>query len=142
MGCMGREVQVSLGAVYDLGYHVVWCPKYRRLVLAGPVKDRCGALTGARAAGHGWPVVALEVMPDHVRLLVKAHLADFPSHTASPFKGFTSRGLRQEFPRLRSRLPALWSRSCFAATAGAAPAAVRGYIGTWYERLWRMEGAG
>jgi len=32
--------------------------------------------------------------------------------------GFTSRVLRQEFPRLRSRLPTLWSRSYFAASVG------------------------
>ena len=36
---MAREAQVSAGGVYDLGYHVVWCPKYRRPVLAGP--DAC-----------------------------------------------------------------------------------------------------
>jgi putative transposase len=35
------------------------------------------------------------------------------------FKGRTSRILRQEFPKLRSRLPPLWSRSYFAATVGA-----------------------
>jgi putative transposase len=64
---MSREVQVSAGGVYDLGYHVVWCPKYRRPVLAGPVKDRGEELIRARAAWHGWRIIALEVMPDHVQ---------------------------------------------------------------------------
>nr|WP_245740590.1 transposase [Nonomuraea maritima] len=37
---MARQVRTSPGAAYDLGYHVVWCPKYRRPVLGGRVKDR------------------------------------------------------------------------------------------------------
>jgi REP element-mobilizing transposase RayT len=32
---MVRDVQVSAGAGYGLGLHVVWCPKYRRTVLEG-----------------------------------------------------------------------------------------------------------
>ena len=52
----------------------------------------------------------------------------------------TSRVLREEFPHLRSRLPALWSRSLFVATVGAvSDAAVRRYIDTRYERPWRKE---
>ncbi|WP_440064071.1 hypothetical protein [Streptosporangium sp. OZ121] len=26
---MTRQVRTCPGAAYDLGYHVVWCPKYR-----------------------------------------------------------------------------------------------------------------
>jgi len=139
---MGREVQVSAGGVYDLGYHVVWCPKYRRPVLTGPVRDRCEELIRARAAEREWRVVALEVMPDHVHLFVKAHPKDSPSYIANQLKGFTSRALRAEFPHLRSRLPTLWSKSYFTATVGAVSAAtVRRYIDTQYERPWRKEKA-
>ena len=126
--------------MYDLGYHVVWCPKYRRPVLAGPVKDRCEALIRAKAAEHGWRIVALEVMPDHVHLFVKAHPQHAPSCIANQFKGFTSHVLRAEFPHLRSRLPTLWSKSYFAATVGTVSAAmVQRYIDTQYERPWRKE---
>ncbi|MEU8248483.1 transposase [Nonomuraea sp. NPDC048916] len=34
-----RQVRTS-GSAYDLGYHVVWCLKYRRPVLGGRVKSR------------------------------------------------------------------------------------------------------
>ena len=128
--------------MYDLGYHVVWCPKYRRPVLTGPVRDRCEELIRARAAEREWRVVALEVMPDHVHLFVKAHPKDSPSYIANQLKGFTSRALRAEFPHLRSRLPTLWSKSYFTATVGAVSAAtVRRYIDTQYERPWRKEKA-
>jgi putative transposase len=140
VACVTWQVRVSAGGVCGLGYHVVWCPKYRRPVLAGPVAAGGEQLIRARASEHGWPIVALEIMPDHVNLVVKAHPSDSPSHVASQFKGLTSRRLRTELPHLRSRLPALWSRSYVAATVGAVSAeAVRWYIGTQNERPWRKE---
>jgi putative transposase len=135
---MVRVVTAGAGGVYDLGYHIVWCPKYRRPVLTGPVRERCDALIRVRCAEHDWPVIALDIEPDHVRLFVKAHPKHSPSYIANQIKGFTSHVLRVEFPRLRSRLPTLWSRSFFVATAGAVSAeTVRRYIGTQNERPWR-----
>jgi putative transposase len=139
---MVGSVQVSAGGAYDLGYHVVWCAKYRRAVLTGAVGERCRELIGEKCAGHGWRVVALEVMPDHVQLFVKARPQDSPSFVANQIKGTTSRVLRQEFPHLRSRLPTLWSRSYFVASVGAVSAAtVQRYIDTQYERPWRKDRA-
>jgi putative transposase len=87
---------------------------------------------------RGWPMVALDIMSGHVHLFVTAHLSDSPSRVANQFKGLTSRSLRAGFPHLRSRLLTLWSRSCFAVTAGAVLAErVRRCIGTQDERPWR-----
>lgn len=139
---MSRGVQVSAGAVYDLGLHVVFCPKYRRPVLQDRVAVRLRELIEEKAAGNDWRIVACEIMPDHVHLFVKTGPKDSPSHVANQFKGYTSRVLREEFPYLRSRLPTLWSKSYFAATAGAVSAAtVQRYIDTQYERPWRKERA-
>jgi putative transposase len=87
------------------------CAKYRRPVLADAVSTRCEELIRARAGEHGWRIVSLEVTADRVHLFVKTHPADSPSYVANQLKGFTSGVLRQEFPHLRSRLPALRSRS-------------------------------
>jgi putative transposase len=135
-----RDVQVSAGAVYDLGLHIVWCPKYRRGVLGGRVAERLRELIEQKATENGWRIVACEIMPDHVHLLVKTGPKDSPSHVANQFKRYTSRVLREEFPHLRSRLPTLWSKSYFAATVGAVSAAtVQRYIDTQYERPWRKK---
>ncbi|WP_090759378.1 IS200/IS605 family transposase [Nonomuraea maritima] len=128
-------MRTSPGAAYDFGYHVVWCPKYGCPVLGGHVKDRLEELIRARADEHGWEIVALEVMPGHVHLFVNTDPTNSPSCVADPFKGFTSHHLRAEFGDLRSRLPTLWSRSCFVAMVGAVSAeAVQRYIETRYER--------
>ncbi|ABW15197.1 transposase IS200-family protein [Parafrankia sp. EAN1pec] len=133
---------MGAGGVYDLGYRIVWCPKYRRPVFAGSVRDRCEELVRRKCTEHEWMVVAWEVTPDHVRLFVKAHPKHFPSCVANPLKGLTSRVLRVEFGHLRSRLPALWSRSYFAGAVGAvSPETVRRYVDTRYGRLWRVERA-
>ncbi|MCG5216212.1 IS200/IS605 family transposase [Streptosporangium sp. KLBMP 9127] len=133
---MARQVRTSPGAAYDLGYHVVWCPKYRRRVLDGRVKTRLEELIRVKAAEHGWEIVALEVMPDHVYLFVKAHPKNSPSYVANQFKGYTSHVLREEFPHLRSQLPTLWSRSYFVASVGTVSATtVQRYIETQDEKV-------
>jgi putative transposase len=111
-------------------------------VLTGGVRERLDALLREKCAEHDWPVIALEVEPDHVHLFVKAHPKHSPSYVANQLKGFTSHVLRAEFPHLRSRLPTLWSRSYFVATVGAVSAGtVTRYIETQNERPWRKAAA-
>jgi hypothetical protein len=45
--------------VYDLGLHVVWCPKHRRPVLAGRVASRLDELVRQKADERGWEIIAL-----------------------------------------------------------------------------------
>ncbi|WP_409468992.1 IS200/IS605 family transposase [Streptomyces sp. HC307] len=123
------------GGVYDLGLHVVWCSKYRRPVLDGQVAERLRELIEQKADERGWHIVALDVLPDHVRLFLKHDPKASASHVANQFKGLTSRVLREEFPHLKSRLPTLWSSSYFAASVGAVSVkTVQQYIETQWER--------
>lgn len=119
----------NAGAVFSLKFHLVWCPKYRRPVLAGRVDERLKELLTEVATEHGMTIHAMEVMPDHVHLFVEADPTLCVAEIVNRLKGRTSRILRQEFPSLRSRLPTLWSRSYFAATVGAvSEGTVRRYI--------------
>jgi len=108
----------NAGTVYNLHYHLVWCPKYRHKVLVGPIAERLNELLRAKAIELESTVETLEIMPDHVHLFVSAPPTHAPQHLANQFKGYTSRILRQEFPSLRSRLPSLWSRSYYVGCAG------------------------
>ncbi|MEU8192979.1 IS200/IS605 family transposase [Microbispora amethystogenes] len=122
---MTRQGHASPGAAYDLGYHVVWCPKYARSVLSGRAKDRREELICATAGEHGCQIAALDVMPDKVHLFVTPNPNNSPSYVASKVTSFTAHHPRGGFPRPRSPLPIPWSRSCFVArvvaTAGAVP---------------------
>src|SRR6266542_4404618 len=84
-----------------LNYHVVWVPRYRRAILTGVVAERLKQLIGAIATQHGFTLLALEVMPDHVHLFVSAPPRFAPSEIVRLFKGATSRRLMQEFETLR-----------------------------------------
>ena len=70
-GMSERRFRRTPGGVCSLGLHLVWCPKYRRRVLAGRVASRCGQLLDQVAVEHGWEIVAKEVIPDHVHLFVR-----------------------------------------------------------------------
>lgn len=125
----------TAGAVYNLHYHLVWCPKYRRPVLMNAVEARLKALLAEKAAAMDVQIEALEIMPDHVHLFVSAPPTDAPQHLANQFKGYTSRILRAEFPHLRSRLPTLWSRSYYVGSAGlVSEETIKNYIATQKER--------
>ncbi len=56
---------------YSCKYHVVWCPKYRRKVLLEGIAERLKQIIAEVCQEHQAEIVQLEVMPDHVRLLVE-----------------------------------------------------------------------
>jgi putative transposase len=107
--------------VYSSKYHVVWCPKYRRKVLVGPVEKRLFALIHKAALRYRAELIALEILPDQVHLLVEVD-PQFGIHRLVKYiKGVTSHDLRNEFDSLRTRLPSLWTNSYFVSTVGGAP---------------------
>jgi putative transposase len=119
----------NAGAVSALKCHMVWCPKYRRPVLVDDVAARLRARLSEKAAEFAMTIRALEVMPDHVHLVVEADPTRCVAEIVNRLKGYTSRVLRGEFASLRSRLPTLWSRSYYAGSVGHVPAAtVERYI--------------
>lgn len=115
--------------VYSCKYHVVWCPKYRRPVLIDGVDERLKELIQEISERLNIEIIEMEVMPDHVHLLMEVD-PQFGIHRAvKQIKGYSSRVLREEFPWLKSRLPSLWTNSYFVSTVGGAPLAeIKKYI--------------
>jgi putative transposase len=119
----------NAGAVFNLSYHIVWCPKYRRKVLVGDVEQRLKHILYATAQQYGVLIETMEVMPDHVHLFVSSDPTRCVAEIVNRLKGASSRILRGEFPHLKSRLPTLWSRSYYALTVGhVSEATVKKYI--------------
>lgn len=116
--------------VYSCKYHVVWCPKYRRSVLINGVDVRLKELIKEICGQRNVEIIEMEVMPDHVHLLMEVD-SQFGIHkVVKQLKGCFSRILREEFPWLKSRFPSLWTNSYFVSTVGGAPLAViKQYIG-------------
>ena len=105
-------------SVYNVGYHFIWCPKYRRAVLVGDVELRLKELLIEKASELNVTIETMEVMPDHVHLFVKSTPTLAPHFIVGQMKGYTSFRLRKEFPKLKSRLPTLWTRSYYCESIG------------------------
>lgn len=114
--------------VFLCNYHLIWCPKRRRKILGGSIKERLEDLLRETADELECKVLALEVMVDHVHFFISTTPQWAPNQLVGRFKGKTSRILRQEFPYLM-RMPSLWTRSYFCSTAGhVASETIRQYI--------------
>lgn len=107
--------------VYSCKYHVVWCPKYRRSVLVDGVDVRLKELIIEKCMEHQAEILELEIMPDHVHLLIEVDPQYGIHRMVKQIKGYSSRMLRQEFSWLRSRIPTLWTNSYFISTVGGSP---------------------
>ena len=110
--------------LYSCKYHVVFCPKYRREVWVNGVDKRLKEIIDPVAKELSGEILELEVMPDPVHMLCEVD-PQFGVHKfVKRVKGVSSRLLRQEFPHLKSRLPALWTHAYFVSTVGGAPIAI------------------
>ena len=107
--------------VYSCKYHIVWCPKYRRKVLVNGVDARLKELIYQLTNKEGSEVLELEVMPDHVHLLVELPPSIAPLDYIKHIKRQTATILKREFPKIKATLPSMWTRSVFISTVGGAP---------------------
>ena len=126
---MSQKYKSNNNITYSCKYHVVWCPKYQRKVLVQDVDVRLKAILQEVATEFKSELIEMEVMPDHVHILVEVDPQFGIAKLIRYMKRRSSRLLRQEFPWLKSRLPTLWTNSYFVSTVGGAPISViRQYI--------------
>ena len=116
------EYQRTSHAVYELKYHLVWVPKYRKGVLSEPVARRLKMVFRGIAERYGFTVVEQEVMPDHVHVFVSAPPRWSPAELVKVLKSVSARQLFEEFPPLRERMwgGELWSDGYFVRATGDA----------------------
>lgn len=126
---MKDRYKISAGCVYNINYHLVWCPKYRKAVLVNDVAKDLKVLIEQKAKELDIEIGGLEIMPDHIHLFISAK-PTLPIHyIVQQFKGFTSHELRNKYEHLKKKLPTLWSRSYYVGTAGfVSDTVIKNYI--------------
>ena len=96
---------------YNLNYHIVWIPKYRKVVLTGPVKGELQKILEEESKTLRLEMLALEIMPDHLHLFVGAKPTHIPYVIVKRLKGVSSMKLREQFPDLTFLgYPQRWKR--------------------------------
>ena len=116
------EYQRDEHRVHLIVYHLIWCPRRRKPILTGTLKDRFEELVKMKCQEKGWVILTLATQPDHIHLFVRAWPSDSAADVVKEVKGITSFHLRKEFQPILSKLPSLWTRSYFASTSGAVSA--------------------
>ena len=126
---MKQAYRTTETTVFCCRYHIIFCPKYRRSVLTPPIQERFKEVVLSMQDENNFIVLEMEVMPDHVHMLLDIDPTVGVQMVVSRIKGRTSNVLNEEFPELKSKLPTLWTRSKFIATVGSVSLeAVKRYI--------------
>lgn len=122
------EYRRTENSVSSINYHFVFVPKRRKPVLVQDVAQRLQDIIFGLVSEHGWKLIALEIMPDHVHFFINAPTHESPADIARWVKGRASKLLRDEFPHLK-KLPSLWTPTYFVSTTGqVSTEIVRQYI--------------
>jgi putative transposase len=95
--------------VFACYFHVVWSTKYRRPVLVSGIDERLKYITAEVCQERRAIIIAMEVMPDHVHLLVDVDPQFGICRLVKLIKGRSSFLLRKAYPELKETLPTLWT---------------------------------
>ena len=113
-------IRTTKHTVYDLKYHFVWIPKYRKELLKGDVKEFVGDVFSRIATEYGWEIEEMAIENDHVHLFLLVPPKYAPAKVAQIMKSISAREIFKEFPRLRKQLWAgeFWGDGYFVRSVG------------------------
>lgn len=124
--------------VHSLGYHIIWCPKYRHAVLKDDIAVEAKHIISETCGEYGWILHAIEVMPDHVYVFVQADHQTEPVEIAKTLKSISAVYIFAKFPKLKGRKfwgSGLWSRGTYYGSVGETnEETVKKYIETQFDR--------
>lgn len=104
-----------------LGYHIIWCPKFRHPVLVDAVEVELRHVLHQTCITYDWSMEELEIMPDHVHAFIQASPNDAPSNIAKTLKSISALHLFNKFPKLKGQKfwgTGLWSPSTYYGSVG------------------------
>jgi len=102
----------SKHSVYNLSYHIIWIPKYRKHILTGQIHDTLHSILLEKAKSIGCSIEAFEIMPDHIHIFLVAKPTLTVSYIVNQLKGYSSYALRKQFPFLK-KYKHLWTNSYY-----------------------------
>ena len=122
------------GAAGEVAYHLIWGTKYRyKMFQHARLFEACEASLRRAAERHGFSILELSVMPDHVHCVVACPPRTSAAEAARLLKGASSYDMFREEPKYRLRYPRghLWATHYFVRSVGAADLeTVRNYVRT------------
>ena len=119
-GLRMKGYRKSSHTTYQLNYHFVFIPKYRKPALRGDVAVRLRGFIREICARNQIEIVKGHVRPEHVHLLLSVPPSLSPSRVMQLIKGKSSHRLMRDFRSIRKEFWGrhLWARGYFVATTG------------------------
>jgi len=107
-------------AVYDLKYHLVWVPKYRKNIFDDEIRESVKEVFQKIAEEYEFEIDTMEVMEDHVHVFIEAPPRYSPSQIVQIIKSISAREIFKKYPKLRKQLWAheLWNDGYFVRSVG------------------------
>jgi len=114
------QTDKTSSCIYNINYHIVFCPKYRKPILTGKIKQFLKDCFETIAETKEWKLLELQIMPDHIHLFVSPKPYDSPTGLVKILKGVSGLQLFKKFPELKQELwnGHIWSTSYYVGTAG------------------------
>ena len=114
------SIRKAAHVTYNIQYHFVWIPKYRKMVLDDEIAQELERLIYGIGERYGFRIEDLAIAPDHVYVFLSAPPRYSPSRIMGKMKGITADKLFQRFPRIKEKLWGghLWSRGYYVGTSG------------------------
>ncbi len=94
---MQGKYKVGSHTKHRLLYHFTFIPKYRKEVIKGKLKTRIVELFTECCEINDWKIHKLELLSEHVHLLIQLNPKDSPAQAMQFLKGGSSIVLRKEF---------------------------------------------
>lgn len=113
-----KDVTYGRGYVYSLQFHIVWVTKYKKPIFLGSIESEVRQYLLETLKSLDMNVLAMEVMSDHIHLLVDCKPQLRLSDAVKILKGNTARWLFLKHPELKKQLWGghLWNPSYFVST--------------------------
>ena len=112
--------KASAHVVYDLKYHFVWTPKYRKELLTGEVAEALVEILERVAEAYDMEIDTMEVMEDHVHVFLSVPPRYSPARVMQIMKSISARELFTRFPWVRRKLwgGEFWGDGYFVCSVG------------------------
>ncbi|MFT9086747.1 IS200/IS605 family transposase, partial [Liquorilactobacillus sp.] len=107
--------------VYDFNFHLVFVTKYRKNIFTNEqARSVMKDILYTIANNNNTEIEYIEVMPDHVHMMLSFSPKQTPSSIVKSFKGTSAREWFKQFPETKEQLWGghLWSHSYFMSTLG------------------------
>jgi len=107
-------------AVYDLKYHIVWIPKYRKKLFRKEIREYLKETFSQIAEHYEFNIDTMEVMEDHVHIFMEVMPKYSPAEIVQIMKSISAREVFKKYPKLRKQLWSgeLWNDGYFVRSVG------------------------